>query len=126
MFSWPPATTISASPFAIDCAASITAFSPDPQTTLIVIAGTETGMPALISAWRAGFWPEPAVSTWPMITSETWSGDSFARSSTPLMTWAPSSGAGILPIVPPNLPTAVRAAATMTMSSMNLLSFVVE
>ena len=32
------------------------------------------------------------------------------------MTAAPSSGAGVLASVPPNLPTAVRAAATMTMS----------
>ncbi len=63
MFSWPPATTMSASPCAMACAASITAFRPEPQTTLIVIAGTAAGMPALISAWRAGFWPAAAVST---------------------------------------------------------------
>ena len=28
-------------------------------------------MPASIEAWRAGFWPCPAVRIWPMITSET-------------------------------------------------------
>ena len=35
--------------------------SPEPQTLLMVIAGTMCGMPALIAAWRAGFWPTPAV-----------------------------------------------------------------
>ena len=40
MLSWPPAITISASPSRIACTASITAFRPDPQTLLIVIAGT--------------------------------------------------------------------------------------
>ena len=57
MFSWPPAMTISLSPQATDCAASITAFSPEPQTALIVSAGISCGRPASISAWRAGFWP---------------------------------------------------------------------
>ena len=117
MLSCPPATTISESPCAIACAASITAFNPEPHTTLMVIAGTAFGMPDLISACRAGFCPAPAVSTWPMITSLTWSGATFARSSTPLMTNAPSSVAGVFASVPPNLPTAVRPAATMTMSS---------
>ena len=29
------------------------------------------GMPAAIEAWRAGFWPWAAVSTWPRMTSVT-------------------------------------------------------
>ena len=74
MFSCPPATTMSASPLAIACAPSIAALRPEPHTLLIVIAGTMSGRPALIAAWRAGFWPMPAVSTWPMMTSETCSG----------------------------------------------------
>ncbi|MNT78196.1 hypothetical protein D3C72_2174080 [compost metagenome] len=82
----------------------------------MVMAGTIAGRPALIAAWRAGFWPEPAVSTWPMMTSLTCSGLTPARSSAALMTTAPSSGAGILASEPPNLPTAVRAADTMTTS----------
>ena len=80
MLSWPPAITISASPSRIACAASITAFRPEPQTLLIVSAGTLCGRPALMTVWRAGFWPEPAVSTWPRITSPIWSPLSFARS----------------------------------------------
>jgi hypothetical protein len=55
MFSWPPATTISASPQRMAWAASITAFSPEPQTLLIVSPGTEFGRPALMTVWRAGF-----------------------------------------------------------------------
>src|SRR5438046_2982416 len=39
MFSCPPAMTISASPQRPACAASITAFSPEPQTLLIVMPG---------------------------------------------------------------------------------------
>ncbi len=73
MLSWPPAMTISLSPSRIACAASITAFRPEPQTLLMVIAGTDCGSPLLITAWRAGFWPVPACSTWPRMTSPIWS-----------------------------------------------------
>jgi hypothetical protein len=55
MFSWPPAITISLSPQATACAASITAFRPEPHTALMVSAGVSLGRPALMSAWRAGF-----------------------------------------------------------------------
>ncbi len=116
--SWPPATTISESPLAIDCAPSIAALRPEPHTLLMVIDGIISGSPARIAAWRAGFWPQPAASTWPMITSETCSGATPARSSTLRMTSAPSSEAGVFARLPPNLPIAVRAAPTMKMSSM--------
>jgi len=43
-----------ASPAAICDAASITAFRPDPQTLLIVVHGTEFGIPAPRLACRAG------------------------------------------------------------------------
>jgi len=52
-----------------------------------------------------------------------WSALSLERSSTALTTAAPSSVAGILASVPPNLPTAVRAAETITMSSMMFFLF---
>ena len=38
--SMPPATAMSMSPVAMPCAASITAFSPEPHTLLIVSAAT--------------------------------------------------------------------------------------
>ena len=44
------------------------AFRPDRQTLLTVSAGTLIGIPAVTAAWRAGIWPAPACSTWPMIT----------------------------------------------------------
>ena len=69
MLSWPPATTMVASPVWIAWAASATARRPEPQTWLTPQAGTSLGMPAAIDAWRAGFWPWAAVSTWPRITS---------------------------------------------------------
>ena len=63
MFSCPPAITISASPHLIACAARCVALRPLPQTLPMVIAGTMSATPARIDAWRAGFWPHPAVST---------------------------------------------------------------
>ena len=74
MLSWPPAITMSASPALIACAARCVAFRPEPQTLLMVIAGTMSGRPARMEAWRAGFWPTPAVSTCPSMTSLTMSG----------------------------------------------------
>ena len=71
MLSVPPATTTSASPALIACAASITALRPEPQTLLTVCAGTDFGMPAVIAAWRAGFMPSPACRMQPRITSST-------------------------------------------------------
>ena len=65
-------------------------------------------------AWRAGFWPLPAVSTWPMITLSTCSGFKPARATASRITSAPSSGAGILASEPPNFPMAVRTALTIT------------
>ena len=117
MLSCPPAITISESPSRMAWAASITAFRPEPQTLLMVIAGTVFGSPPLMTAWRAGFWPTPACSTWPRITSLTCSPVSLERSSSAFSTVAPrNADAGVLASVPPNLPTAVRAAATMTIS----------
>ena len=94
MFSMPPATMMSASPARMICAASVTAFSPEPQSMLSVVAGTSTGSPAPIAAWRAGFWPRPACSTHPSRTSSTSSGATWARSSAALIAWLPSSVAG--------------------------------
>ncbi|MNT37347.1 hypothetical protein D3C72_1734820 [compost metagenome] len=120
MFSWPPATTTSASPLLMACAASMTDLRPEPHTALMVSAGVFLSTPALIMAWRAGFCPTPAASTWPMMTSSTWSAPTLARASASLITVAPRSVAGTLASEPPNLPTAVRTAEMMTMSSMVL------
>ena len=50
MFSIPPATTMSASPKAIDWEAKAMDFIPLAHTLLIVVQGTESGMPAPIEA----------------------------------------------------------------------------
>ena len=84
---------------------------------LTIHAGEPIGTPALIEAWRAGFWPWAAVRIWPMITSETRAASTPLRSSAALMAAAPSSCAGVEPNEPLKLPTAVRAAPTMTTSS---------
>ena len=39
----------------------MTALSPEPQTLLMVSAGTSPGTPARIMAWRAGAWPDAAL-----------------------------------------------------------------
>ena len=59
MLSCPPAIATDESPFITDWAARIIAFSPDPHNILTPQAGTATGRPAEIDAWRAGFWPWP-------------------------------------------------------------------
>ena len=94
MFSMPPATMISASPARMICDASVTDFRPEPHSMLMVVAGTSTGSPAPIAAWRAAFWPRPACSTHPSRTSSTSSGETSARSSAALIAWLPSSVAG--------------------------------
>ena len=66
MFSMPPATTSALSPALIDCAAVITAWSPEPQTLFTVCALSVSGRPAFSPACRAGFWPRPAWRTQPM------------------------------------------------------------
>src|SRR6266436_7924721 len=80
-------------------------------------AGLSTGIPADIEAWRAGFWPCAAVRIWPMMTSDTRAGSTPARSRAALMATAPRSWAGMVANAPLKLPTAVRAALTMTTSS---------
>ena len=59
MFSMPPATTMSTSPARIICEAIATALRPDPQTMLIVVAGTSFGIPAPIADLARGVLSEP-------------------------------------------------------------------
>ena len=68
MDSMPPATTMLNSPSRMSWDACAIALRPDRQTLLTVSAGTVIGIPAVTAAWRAGIWPAPACSTWPMIT----------------------------------------------------------
>src|SRR3990170_1789359 len=116
MDSWPPAATILASPDAICCMPRATARSPDPQTWFKPQAVAEFGMPALMAAWRAGFWPWAAVKTWPKMTSFTSSGETLARSMAAFKATVPRKDAATELNAPLKEPTGVRAAETMTMS----------
>ena len=78
--SMPPVTITSWSPARIIWSAICTARIEEAQTLLIVSAGTSFGSPAPIAAWRAGAWPAPACSTWPMITYST---SSFSTPAAP-------------------------------------------
>ena len=55
---FPPATTISAVPVITLCAASATAFRPEPHTMLIVIALTVSASPPRSAACRDGILPQ--------------------------------------------------------------------
>ncbi|SVK50567.1 Uncharacterised protein [Acinetobacter baumannii] len=93
MLSWPPAITASASPLRIACTARCTAFKPEPHTLLMVSAGVVNGSPAFSAVWRAGFCPQPAVSTWPRITSSICCGATPLCASSPCTAAVPSSTA---------------------------------
>ena len=116
--SMPPATIRSASPARMADAPIITALSPEPHTLLIVVALTPSGRPAFNAACRAGAWPAPAWSTWPMIASSIFSGATPARSTAARMAVAPRSVAGVVESPPPNLPIGVLAAERMYTSRM--------
>ena len=112
----PPATSTSASPTRISRRANITACRPEPQTLLSVIAPTETGRPALITAWRAGAWPMPADSTLPMNTRSTSPRLAPARFTASSTTMPPRSDADIGESAPWNDPIGVRTAEQITTS----------
>ncbi len=118
MLSCPPATTIAASPARIAWPAIATARSPEPQTWLTVSAVFSSGMPAVIAAWRAGFMPQPAVSTWPITASSISAPATPARSIAAPIATLPRSEAGTEAKAPLNAPIGVRAAPAITTSVM--------
>jgi hypothetical protein len=94
MFSMPPAMPHSLMPAQISCATLTMAWAPEPHTRLTVSAGTSTGSPAAMPAWRAGFMRAPAWITWPITSVWMRSGASPARRTVSRMATAPRSGAG--------------------------------
>src|SRR5262249_2885826 len=109
MLSLPPATITRASPNRTACEASMTAFSPEPHTLLMVSAATVGGSPALRAAWRAGACPTPPDRINPMITSSTSRNRRPARKIGVWIAIAPSYGAATPLSDPRNLPMGVRA-----------------
>src|SRR5258708_37395617 len=71
MDSMPPATTVSDSPSCTACAASATAFRPEPQTLLMVMAAPRGWQPPFSDAWREGFCPRPDCTPWAQLASDT-------------------------------------------------------
>src|SRR5262249_23188707 len=121
MDSVPPATIVCAKPHMTRSAAYAMACSPDEQNRLSVTAGALTGMPARRLAIRATFMPCSASGiAHPRITSSI-SAASMpgARRIASAIATAPSSSGRAPRSVPPGaLPTAVRAADTITASCM--------
>ena len=119
MLSVPPATTTSASPQRTACAASITALSPEPQTLFTVCAGTDSGSPALMEAWRAGFMPsaglQDAAQDRPRPPGRA---AAPARRTASRTAIAPSSTAETSLNAPPKVPMGVRQAERMTGASL--------
>ena len=66
--SMPPATTTSHSPARTSWSARAIALRPERHTLLIVMDGTDIGMPPFTAACRAVICPVPAWITCPMIT----------------------------------------------------------
>src|ERR1700722_1052522 len=81
---------------------------------LMVSDGTSQPIPAATAACRAGICPAPAGSTWPLITYSTADGGTPAFSRAPAMATAPRSLPEKSFSEPINLPTGVRAPATIT------------
>src|SRR5436305_7297143 len=119
MVSVPPATMQSAQPAMMRSAAKAMACSPDEQKRLIVTAEVSFGSPASHPAWRATFIPCSASGVaQPSTRSSTRDGSRpDARSSAALIAVAAMSSGRVSFKVPRGaLPTAVRAAETITAS----------
>jgi hypothetical protein len=120
MFSMPPASTTSASPRAMDCAACTIAHRPEPQARLIVHAGLVSGIPDRIATCRAGFGPRPACRAHPKIVRPTSEAGTPAFARSPDAIDVPSSTAERSDHCPRNLPIGVRKAWVMTARRMRV------
>lgn len=101
MFSMPPAMAQSIMPDQISSAALATPCAPAPQTRFTVSAGTCTGSPAAMPAWRAGFIFTPAWITLPITSVSILSAARPERLSVSRIAAAPRSGAGTSLRLPP-------------------------
>src|SRR3989344_343645 len=113
----PPATTTPTAPASNWSWPSITVCMPEPHILVSVVAGTLSGRPAAIRAWRAGAWPMPAIRQQPISTSSTSLACTGVSSIAARMAAAPSRGADRPWNWPWKAPIAVRRAARMTTGS---------
>ncbi len=89
----------------------------------MIWAGFEIGIPALTDACLAGFWPCPAVKTWPKITSSISSNVKLDWLIKFLITSVPSLSALKFFNEPLYVPIGVRNALTITISCIKLYLF---
>ena len=72
------------------------------------------GHPTIIAAWRAGAWPSPAETTFPMMTSSTLAGSTPDLSNAARIAIPPSSGAARGDRAPRKRPIGVRPPPRIT------------
>ena len=113
---------MSASPARIICAAIATDLRPEPQSMLIVVAGTSFGMPAGDRGLAGGVLPEAGLQH----AAEHDLVDVVAGDPGPLERGPDREGAqlggGHVLELPPKVPTGVRTALTITASSITTSS----
>lgn len=117
MFSMPPAIATLAYP-ATSSAALAMACAPDPQTRLTVTAGTCTGRPPPMAAWRAGFtWPPPdSPGPAPRYRQPHEAGRHAGRFRAPQPRRARVAGVSLN--APPKVPIGARTGAQRTISGL--------
>ena len=115
MFSTPPAMTHSYWPDITPMAAKLAACCPEPHIRSSVVPQTSSGKPAMSAALRAMLKPcSPSWSTQPMTTSSISAGSIFVLSTSAFSVSARRSSGRTVESLPLRLPTAVRAAPTIT------------
>lgn len=103
-------------PSARVCDPIIMVFIPDEHTLLMVVQIVFVGRPPNMAACRAGAWPSPADTTFPMYTSSTSEAAIPARLTTASIAIPPNWVAESEESVLWKLPMGVRVAATMNTS----------
>ena len=98
----------------VSSAAIMMAFSPEPQTLLIVRHGVEFLIPAIKAACLAGACPTPAVRTSPIIHSLTSSAETLDFFKASAIAIDPKRGAGTVENPPWKDPTGVLAKLVIT------------
>src|SRR5215831_2431142 len=125
MLSTPPATTTSAEPKAMCCAACATACRPEAQKRLTVTPAVSIGRPPRSAAMRATFRPcSPSGIAQPRTTSSTSAGDRVGSLASAARITCPASSSGrVRARAPfPARPTALRTAAAITTSICDMVN----
>eukprot|EP01137_Pigoraptor_chileana_P003279 Opistho-2@43240 len=124
MFSVPAARTTEASPARISWAPLITLWKPDPHRRFTVRAVEGMPTPLRSPTWRERYAAsEEVCATLPTMTESTMSGRIFAEAKAALDASTARSVAVRCFSLPPNVPKAVRLAATMKIPARDAIFF---